>query len=182
MTTQTTDLEELKRVALAIVEDDQSVVWNAADFARSVLSLLDRLSKAEGERDYWRDYAEHTMEVERGNFKSTARRECDAAELRASKAEERARDAEHRAELAEAAAAAMAEQRDTAEEQRKADKARLDWLEHHLVEVREPLVNGSLHLFFARPDDSFEGEEGPSDLRAKIDAAIHQTGGADAQS
>jgi flagellar basal body-associated protein FliL len=64
----------------------------------------------------------------------------------------------------------------------EADKARLDWLEHHLVEVREPLVNGSLHLFFASPDDSFEGEEGPSDLRAKIDAAIHQAGGADAQS
>jgi hypothetical protein len=52
------------------------------------------------------------------------------------------------------------------------DKARLDWLEQQTVEVSIPLVYGSRHLFWANPDDSYEGEIGPSDLRAKIDAQL----------
>jgi hypothetical protein len=36
--------------------------------------------------------------------------------------------------------------------------------------VRDPLVHGSRHVFHADVDDSFEGEERPSDIRAKIDA------------
>lgn len=52
------------------------------------------------------------------------------------------------------------------------DTRRLDWLELRDVEVRNPLVYGSRHMFFATPDDSFEGEEGLSEIRAQIDAAM----------
>jgi hypothetical protein len=107
--------------------------------------------KAEGERDAKARFADGWRE----KFHAV-RKLNEAAELRASKAEER-------------------------EAKLLADKARLDWLEFRTVEVRDPLVHGSRHLFFANPDDSFEGEEGPSDLRAKIDAALNQVGGADAQ-
>ena len=54
----------------------------------------------------------------------------------------------------------------------RSDKARLDWLEEQVVEVRTPLVHGSRGNFFANPDDSREGETGPSNLRAQVDAAI----------
>ena len=53
----------------------------------------------------------------------------------------------------------------------EADKARLDWLQMQYVEVRAPLPHGSRARFRAITDDSYEGEERPSDLRAKIDAA-----------
>jgi hypothetical protein len=52
------------------------------------------------------------------------------------------------------------------------DTARLDWLETQCVEVRTPLVHGSRAKFSANPDDSYEGEVHPSDLRTKIDAAL----------
>lgn len=54
----------------------------------------------------------------------------------------------------------------------RADKDRLDWLEMRVVKVADALVYGSRHLFFASPDDSYEGEIGPSDLRAKVDEAL----------
>lgn len=53
------------------------------------------------------------------------------------------------------------------------DTARMDWLEYRTVNVREPLVHGSRNLFWTNIDTSFEGEEGPSDIRAKIDAALN---------
>ena len=53
-----------------------------------------------------------------------------------------------------------------------ADTARMDWLEQHVVGVAVDLVHGSRHLFYASPDDSYEGEIWPSDLRAKVDAAL----------
>lgn len=52
------------------------------------------------------------------------------------------------------------------------DTARLDWLETMTVNVRTPLLYGSHDLFWANPDDSFEGQIGPSDIRAQIDNAM----------
>lgn len=52
------------------------------------------------------------------------------------------------------------------------DTRRLDFLEHHTVNVRVPLVHGSRDLFWAHPDDSYEGETGPSDIRARISAFL----------
>lgn len=54
------------------------------------------------------------------------------------------------------------------------DTARLNYLETKVVNVRDPLVHGSTNLFWASPDTSYEGEEGPSDLRAQIDAAMQE--------
>lgn len=55
------------------------------------------------------------------------------------------------------------------------DTARLDWLETMHVEVRVPLVHGSLGLFHASPPDGEDSGE-PSDLRERIDAAIASKG------
>lgn len=58
-----------------------------------------------------------------------------------------------------------------------ADTARLDWLEMQCVEVRTPLAHGSRADFRTHPDDSYEGEEGPSDIRALIDARLQLDAG-----
>jgi hypothetical protein len=52
-----------------------------------------------------------------------------------------------------------------------ADAGRLDWLETMTVNVREPLRYGSRDMFWATPADD-DGESGPSDIRAQLDAAI----------
>jgi hypothetical protein len=54
----------------------------------------------------------------------------------------------------------------------RSDKARLDWLETMVVNVRSKLVYGSADVFWASPDDSFEGELGPSDIRKQIDTEM----------
>lgn len=53
-----------------------------------------------------------------------------------------------------------------------ADKARLDWLETKVVNVREPLLYGSRDLFWSSPEGDEETppeQVGPSDIRAQID-------------
>ena len=54
------------------------------------------------------------------------------------------------------------------------DKERLDWLELYLVEVRNPLVYGSRHMFYAVPEQEEGEEESPSDLRDQIDQHIRK--------
>lgn len=44
------------------------------------------------------------------------------------------------------------------------DKARLDWLETQVINVRTPLPHGSRDLFWCSAD-----EDEPSDLRTRID-------------
>lgn len=51
------------------------------------------------------------------------------------------------------------------------DTARMDWLEAQVVNVRAPLRYGSRDMFWASPEEVDGGPEGPSDLRARIDAA-----------
>lgn len=51
------------------------------------------------------------------------------------------------------------------------DAQRLDYLETMVVNVRVNLRHGSRDLFWASPPDD-DGEAGPSDIRAKIDAAL----------
>lgn len=51
------------------------------------------------------------------------------------------------------------------------DTARMDWLEKQVVNVRAPLRYGSRDLFWAGPEEVDGGPDGPSDLRARIDAA-----------
>ena len=51
------------------------------------------------------------------------------------------------------------------------DTARMDWLEAQVVNVRAPLRYGSRDLFWASPEEVDGGPDGPSDLRARIDAA-----------
>ncbi|SOE37597.1 hypothetical protein [Delftia acidovorans] len=51
------------------------------------------------------------------------------------------------------------------------DTARMDWLEKQVVNVRAPLRYGSRDLFWASPEEVDGGPDGPSDLRARIDAA-----------
>ena len=51
------------------------------------------------------------------------------------------------------------------------DTARMDWLETQVVNVRAPLRYGSRDLFWASPEEVDGGPDGPSDLRARIDAA-----------
>jgi len=51
------------------------------------------------------------------------------------------------------------------------DTARMDWLEKQVVNVRAPLRYGSRDLFWASPEEADGGPDGPSDLRARIDAA-----------
>ena len=55
----------------------------------------------------------------------------------------------------------------------EADKARLDWLEQHTVNVRDPLVYGSRDMFWAGPHTE-DGITDPSDLRAQIDTALQR--------
>lgn len=55
---------------------------------------------------------------------------------------------------------------------RNTDKERLDWLEMMHVEVRQPLVHGSHHLFHASPEQG-DGDETPSDIRRMIDYNAH---------
>ena len=50
------------------------------------------------------------------------------------------------------------------------ERARLDWLERHVVEVREPLRHGSAHMFYATQVND-EGELYRSNLRFRVDAA-----------
>ena len=52
------------------------------------------------------------------------------------------------------------------------DSKRLDWLERKTIEVREPLRYGSRHMFYASPTEVEGADDEPSDLRARIDAAI----------
>lgn len=49
------------------------------------------------------------------------------------------------------------------------DAERMDWLEQHVVNVREPLRHGSRDLFWSGPEQG-DGEILPSKLRADIDA------------
>lgn len=57
------------------------------------------------------------------------------------------------------------------------DAARLDWLCMHVVNVRDAAPHGgSTSLFWSSPED-LDGDEGPSDLRERIDAAIAGEGG-----
>ncbi|MES2942945.1 MAG: hypothetical protein V4772_08775 [Pseudomonadota bacterium] len=58
------------------------------------------------------------------------------------------------------------------------DAELLDWLELRLVEVREPMVYGSKHLFFANPVENEGESDDSSDLRKKVRAAIQAKGGA----
>ncbi len=58
------------------------------------------------------------------------------------------------------------------------DTARMDWLEAQVVNVRAPLRYGSRDLFWASPEEVDGGPDGPSDLRARIDAAQAKEGGA----
>lgn len=51
------------------------------------------------------------------------------------------------------------------------DSERMDWLCERVINVRDPLPYGSRDMFWASPTDDDGGHE-PSDLRAKIDAAI----------
>lgn len=51
------------------------------------------------------------------------------------------------------------------------DTERMDWLETQVVNVRAPLRYGSRDLFWASPEEVDGGPDGPSDLRARIDAA-----------
>lgn len=52
------------------------------------------------------------------------------------------------------------------------DAERLNWLETKVVNVRIPLLHGSHDLFWASPQcDDVSEPYGPSDIRAKIDAA-----------
>lgn len=51
------------------------------------------------------------------------------------------------------------------------DTARMNWLEAQVVNVRAPLRYGSRDLFWASPEEVDGGPDGPSDLRARIDAA-----------
>lgn len=57
------------------------------------------------------------------------------------------------------------------------DKARLDWLEMQVVNVRDLLPYGSRDLFWATPEGGWEDEVTASDLRKKIDAALTTQGG-----
>lgn len=52
------------------------------------------------------------------------------------------------------------------------DKRRLDWLETMVVNVRVDLPYGSHDLFWASPEEQDAGPSGPSDIRARIDAAM----------
>jgi hypothetical protein len=47
----------------------------------------------------------------------------------------------------------------------------MDWLEKQVVNVRAPLRYGSRDMFWASPEEVDGGPDGPSDLRARIDAA-----------
>jgi hypothetical protein len=78
----------------------------------------------------------------------------------------------HTAEIERDAADHRAEKAEAALSEARADKDRMDWLEQHEVEVRLGLPHGSRHLFYATPDDSYEGEIGPSNIRALIDRAL----------
>lgn len=49
------------------------------------------------------------------------------------------------------------------------DAERLDWLERFCVEVRQPLVHGSHHLFNADPRQVEGLDDEPSNIRAQID-------------
>lgn len=56
------------------------------------------------------------------------------------------------------------------------DAERLNWLESKHVEVRQPMLYGSTFMFGAMPSTDDECEEDPpSDLRARIDAAMATT-------
>jgi len=78
--------------------------------------------------------------------------------------------------LNEARAAIAAQQPAQADDAR--DAARLNYLEAMTVNVRVPLRHGSRDLFWASPSDD-DGDAGPSDIRAKIDAAIAAQKGAE---
>jgi len=57
-----------------------------------------------------------------------------------------------------------------------ADVRRMDWLEEHVVNVRDKLLYGSRDMFWASPEGDEEATEyGPSDIRARIDAALAPT-------
>jgi hypothetical protein len=60
------------------------------------------------------------------------------------------------------------------------DTARMNWLEAQVVNVRAPLRYGSRDMFWASPEEVDGGPDGPSDLRARIDAAQAAAKGADA--
>ena len=51
------------------------------------------------------------------------------------------------------------------------DTERLDWLTQMTVNVRVPLRYGSKNLFWSRSEERDGDADGPSDIRAKIDAA-----------
>lgn len=52
------------------------------------------------------------------------------------------------------------------------DSKRLDWLERHHVEVRDPLLYGSRHMFLATPVRVEGMEDEPSNLRDMIDGLM----------
>lgn len=52
---------------------------------------------------------------------------------------------------------------------RTPDSERMDWLERFSVEVRQPLVHGSHHLFYAKPEAVEGADDEPSNIREQID-------------
>jgi len=55
------------------------------------------------------------------------------------------------------------------------DAARLDWLVAHAVEVRDPMLHGSVHLFTAQTTSDEEDEFHRTSLREQIDAAMQES-------
>lgn len=61
------------------------------------------------------------------------------------------------------------------------DTARMDWLQTKAVSVREPMHDGPSEIFWSGPVDRAGMSAGPSDLRARIDAAQAAAKGAGEQ-
>lgn len=61
------------------------------------------------------------------------------------------------------------EQIDSLSEQLAMANRRMAYLQSRVVEVREPLMYGSRHLFYASPDQEDGDDSSPSDLPEKID-------------
>lgn len=79
--------------------------------------------------------------------------------------------AAHREDIRAALVAAQDEAAPAAPAVDARDTARMNWLEAQVVNVRAPLRYGSRDLFWASPEEVDGGPDGPSDLRARIDAA-----------
>ena len=56
------------------------------------------------------------------------------------------------------------------------DVARMNWLVEHDVEVRDPRLHGSVHLFTAQTTSDEEDDFHRTSLREQIDAAMQESG------